>query len=175
MRALMRWQMGDPAKVYERMEEGRLRGDRRGLMEDPFGALWRKGVIVMTRDESEQIEELLLTWYRWAKPYTPVRGAPRVSPYGRNTSPDAGNVHDDQDEVDARIAAAEAETVDACLNDLTWESRAAVGIHVANKAAGAQVYRNARMTVEESHQAYQQAKVDLLPLLHRRGMMRMAA
>lgn len=170
---LHRWEMGDPAKVYEQKEAAQLKRQIRKATVDPFGAVWVNKVKVMTREESEQIEELLMRWYEWARAYRPALGAPRVSPYGRGV--ESSDVYSDGDDVDARIAAADAEAVDACLNELTWQARAAVGIHIANRAAGAEVYRNPRMTAEESHQHYQQAKMDLLPLLQRRGMLRVAA
>lgn len=168
-----RWQLGDPAKVYEQIEAGNRKRERRELKADPFGAIWRKGVMVMNREDSERIEELLMTWYEWARAYRPALGAPRVSPYGRGA--DSGDVYADGDEIDARLRAADAEAVDACLNELTWQARAAVGLHMAAKAADARVLRNPRMTAEEAHQAYQQAKLDLVPMLRRRGMLKMAA
>jgi hypothetical protein len=165
--------MGDPAKVYEQIEAGRRKRERRELRTDPFGAIWRKGVMVMTRDESEQIEELLMNWYEWARAYRPALGAPRVSAYARGA--DSSDVYADSDEIGARIAASEAEAVDACLNELPWQARSAVGLHTARMASDAKVLRNPRMTDEEAHQAYQQAKLDLVPLLRRRGMLKVAA
>ncbi|OZI26703.1 hypothetical protein CAL26_05110 [Bordetella genomosp. 9] len=168
-----RWELGDPAKVYERIEAGKRNKERRELKADPFGAIWRKGVMVMDRDDSERIEELLMTWYEWARAYRPALGAPKVSPYGRGA--DSSDVYADGDEIDSRLRAADAEAVDACLNELTWQARAAVGLSMAEKASDARVLRNPSMTLEEAHQHYQQAKLDLVPLLRRRGMLQMAA
>lgn len=165
-----RWEMGDPAKVFERIEAGRRNRERRELKSDPFGAIWKKGAIVMDREDSERIEELLMTWYEHAKAWRPALGAPRVSPYGRGA--DSGDVYADGDEIDARLRASDAEAVEACLNELTWQARAAIGLHLAEKASDARVLRNPRMTAEEAHQAYQQAKLDLLPLMRHRGLIR---
>lgn len=172
---LHRWEMGDPAKVYEQKEAAQLKRQIRKATVDPFGAVWVNKVKVMTREESEQIEELLMRWYEWARAYRPALGAPRVSPYGRNVEPNTGDVHTDPYELDARLAAADAEVVDACLSELSWRARSAVGIHVANRAAGAEVYRNPRMSREETHQEYHRAKIDLLPMLQRRGMIQSSA
>jgi len=170
--ALPRWMYGDPAKVYERMEAGRQKQVRQDLKEDPFGALWKKGEMVMTREESDQVEELLMVWYERAKPYKVALGAPRISPYCRGM--DSSDVYADADDVDARINAADAEAVEACLNELSWQARSAVGMHLATKAGDAKVWRNPRLTPEEAHAAYQQAKVDLLPQFHRKGLLRRA-
>jgi hypothetical protein len=171
MAELMRWQMRDPCLVLESKQAAAINRARRALFENPFGELWRKGERIMDRDESAQIEELLMVWYGWAKRYRPQLGAPRITPYGRHTEPDAGNVHDDGDEVDARIATDKAEAVDACLNELTTLQRVAIGLHVANKDAGAAVYRSERLPGEKQHQVYQEAKAELLPMLRRKGFM----
>lgn len=167
-----RWELGDPAKVYERIEG--MRSRRQGpIKQDPFGALWRKGVIVMTRDESEQIEELLLTWYYWAQAHREQLGYSRVSPGFQYA--DSSDVHEDDEDRDARLNRLVAEQVDACLNGLPVELRAAVGLHTANRAAGADVYRNPRCSAEEQHRRYQEAKLQLLPLLRRRDLVKIAA
>ena len=161
---LPRWAMGDPAEVHERLEGIR----RRQAQKEPRGieSLFREAT--MTQDESAQIEDLLMDWYSWAKAYRPALGGPRVSAYCRGAR--AGDVHSDTDEVDARLAAVKAEQVDVCLNELSWQHRAAVGIHTANREARQQVYRNPRMNGQQQHEAYQQAKLALLPKLRRRGL-----
>jgi len=173
MNDLPRWMMGDPAKVYEQIEEGRRKRARRELKVDPFGAIWRKGAVVMTRDESEQIEELLLTWYYWADAHREQLGYRRVSPGFQYA--DSTEVHEDDDDRDARLNRYVAEQVDACLLALPVDLRAAVGIHTANRAAGNEVYRNPRCTPEEQHRRYQEAKLQMLPLLRRRDLIKIAA
>ncbi len=74
-----------------------------------------------------------------------------------------------------RADAVEAQAVEACVDQLDWRARAAIGMHLSEKAAGARVIRNPRLSVEEAHQAYQQAKLDLAPLLRQRGMLKIAA
>jgi len=170
MVALPRWMYQDPSIVCEQlqaMERKRAKRPPRMTIQDLFYGS------DMTREESDQIEELLLIWYEWARRYRPALGAPRVSPYGRGSSGDAYGPSGD--EVDARIAAEKAAAVDVCLNELTWQQRSAVGIHIANKAAGSTVYKNPRLTPEQHHSSYQEAKSTLLPMLRKRGMVRTAA
>ncbi|MCZ8402198.1 hypothetical protein O9570_12135 [Achromobacter xylosoxidans] len=81
-------------------------------------------------------------------------------------------VRGDADEIDQRLAAAQAEQVDVCIDSLRWQLRAAIGIHAGNKAAGARVYSNLRLTAEQQHAAYQEAKAELMPALRRRGLIR---
>ncbi|MDQ2139570.1 hypothetical protein RBI14_15500 [Alcaligenaceae bacterium B3P038] len=165
-----RWERLDPCEVLMRRQEIQMRPAPLQLTEDPFGAIREQGRLVMTKEESEQIEELLMGWYRWAKTYRPNLGAPRVSAYGRGASD--SDVHADGDDIDARIYVEQCKAVETCLNDMSWQARAAVGIHTANKACGNDVYRNPRMTKEQQHEEYQRSKLDLLPRLQRRGILR---
>ncbi|ANN74595.1 hypothetical protein BAU08_05760 [Bordetella bronchialis] len=129
----------------------------------------------MTRDESEQVEELIMTWYRWTAGYRPHLDGPRISPYCRGAEAAVGQTNSTDAERDARLAIATAQQVEPCIMSLHWQLRSAIGIHAGNRAAGAEVYRNPRMTAEQVHQQYQQAKVELLPQLRRRGLVKVAA
>jgi hypothetical protein len=173
--ALPFWQYQDPEKVLmQKQAAAQNRVTRRPpAKEDPFGAMWIGRERVMTRDESDGIEELLMVWFEWANAYRVALGVPRIAPYGRNAGTD--DTRTEGDEVDARLNAVTAEQVDLCLDGLTWQMRAAVGIHIGNKHAGNAVFRNPRMTVEEQHAAYLQAKIALLPLLRKRNLLREAA
>ncbi|MFY3456952.1 hypothetical protein ACOTJD_09845 [Achromobacter xylosoxidans] len=172
---LRRWERDDPAKVLERKQDEQIR--RRAWVNwkeiriDPFGAVWFGKEQVMTREESEQIEALVMVWYRWTSAYRPNLGAGRVSIYARGVSE---AVDGDADEIDQRLAAAQAEQVDVCIDSLRWQLRAAIGIHAGNKAAGARVFSNPRLTPEQQHAAYQEAKAELMPALRRRGLIRCA-
>lgn len=171
----MRWQMRNPAEVLERIQDMQQRR-RRGLLKvDPFGSVWEKGALIMTRDESEQVEDLIMTWYRWTLGYRPHLDGPKVSPYCRGADAAAGDTNATAEERDDRLAVATAQQVEPCIMSLHWQLRAAIGIHAGNRAAGAAVYRNPRLSAEQAHQQYQQAKVELLPLLSRRGLVRKAA
>src|SRR5690606_38787562 len=94
-----RWMMGDPARVYERMEQMRAR---------------RKSA--MTQDQSAEVEALLDEWYGWARAQREFLGHSRISPMFRNA--DSSEVHDTGGDIDARLHNITAEMVDTCLNEL---------------------------------------------------------
>jgi len=123
--------------------------------------------------ENDPAEGLIMTWYRWTQSHREFLGYPNVSPTFRVAK--SGITHDeiiDREDRDARIARLQAEQVDACIDALpTWQMRSAVGLHAANKAAGSQIYRNPRMSTQQLHQAYQEAKTLLIPMFVMRGLM----
>lgn len=174
MSELMRWEYGDPARILERRQE--MREAARPFVKwadirvDPFGAVWFGGKQAMTRDESEQIETLVMHWYRWTSMYRPHLSGPRMSAFAREAASDY--VHESREDMDARLEAMTAEQVDVCIDALRWQLRSAIGIHAANKAAGNQVYENPRMTRDQQHAAYQEAKAELLRPLIARGLVK---
>ncbi|AMG38448.2 hypothetical protein AL504_21910 [Achromobacter xylosoxidans] len=121
----------------------------------------------MTREESDQVEALIMEWYHWSRGYRPALGVGRVSAFARGMT--ANEAYDDED-VDARLAAARGEQTELCIDELPWQQRSAIGVHAGNRAAGARVFSNPRLTPEQQHAAYQEAKVALLPALRRRGL-----
>ncbi|MBN9641737.1 MAG: hypothetical protein J0I68_24585 [Achromobacter sp.] len=121
----------------------------------------------MTREESDQVEALIMEWYHWSRGYRPKLGVGRVSAFARGMTAD--EAYDDED-VDARLAAARGEQTELCIDELPWQQRSAIGVHAGNRAAGARVFSNPRLTPEQQHAAYQEAKVALLPALRRRGL-----
>lgn len=127
----------------------------------------------MTEVESEELEELLMTWYRWAKAYREHLGYRRVAPGFRDVSDQDGYGCDD--ETDARLNRHVAEQVDACLNALPLDLRAAVGVSLRNRDAPQQVFRNPRCSPEEQQRRYQEAQYRLLPMLRRRDVMQVVA
>lgn len=164
--------MRDPFEVYARLEEQAQRQHARSAKGRAERA--RQGIeqlfkeTPMTQDESEQVEGLLETWYRHEDRYRPALGAPRVSPSCRGH--DVGEVHDDGDDRDAKLERVTAEAVGACIDELHYLERAAIGVHFRNKYAGVSVHRNPR--IEDQHAKYQEAKGKLWPMLKRRGMVR---
>ena len=155
-----RWRMADPFHVYARIEQQEQR--RRARKESPFWAT------PMTQDQTDQIEVLLMEWFRHELSYRPNLGAPRVCSYARDHR--SSDVHNDRDEADARIAKYNAEAVAACLDDLPWQQKAAVGMHCRTKHSGVSVVRNPRMTIEEHRLMYLAALDALWPMLKRKGM-----
>ncbi|MFY1914825.1 hypothetical protein ACOTB6_24940 [Achromobacter xylosoxidans] len=150
MRWLRRWERDDPAAVLERKQDQQVRHRARvnwkEIRIDPFGVMWFGKEQVMTREESEQIEALVMVWFRWTRAYRPNLGAGRVSIYARGMRE---SVETDADEIDQRLAAAQAEQVDVCIDSLRWQLRAAIGIHAGNKAAGACVFSNLRRVFDD--------------------------
>ncbi len=115
----------------------------------------------MTLDESQQIEDLLVIWYRYERAYMPHLGAPRVSPSCR--SHDSGDVHQDAEDRDDDLERLKAQVIAKCIDELHYMHRAAIGVHMRNKVAGVSVHRNPR--IEDQHTTYQAAKAELLPRL----------
>jgi hypothetical protein len=129
----------------------------------------------MTQDQSEQVEELLLAWHRWQDSYRPQLGAPRCSPTCREYEIPAKSQTDQErsEAVDAKIFKRNGETVDACVDALPrWEHRAAIQTSMTNKRAGYSVFKNPRLTPEQSHEFYQEAKSLLLPKFVTRGLIK---
>ena len=113
----------------------------------------------MTREETDVLMELLDTWYRWQAAYFPNLGA-TVTLY---RDYDSGLV--DEDEVDARYRKETAEAVEACMDYLTANQRAAVQVMMRNRM-GPVVWRSHRTNPAE----FQNAIDRLWPVLVRRGL-----
>lgn len=129
----------------------------------------------MTQDQSEQVEELLLAWHRWQGAYSEKLGMPRCSPTCRECEIPAKNQTDQErsEAVDAKIFKRNGETVDACVDALPrWEHRAALQTSLTNKRAGYSVFKNPRLTAEQSHEFYQEAKSLLLHKFVTRGLIK---
>jgi hypothetical protein len=133
----------------------------------------------MTLDQSEQIEELLLNWYRWqiaqsnadllALWYRPVDRTCREA----EIPTDADDlVEESYQWVDDRLAA----HVDTCMDDLsnrgtlTAEMRAAISTSMRNKESGYSVWSSGRAGVQ--HATYQAAKERLLPMFLSRNLVK---
>ncbi|CAB3784417.1 hypothetical protein [Pararobbsia alpina] len=128
----------------------------------------------MTLDESEQVETLLIEWHRWQSSYFPALGAGRCDPTCREYR--SGNQWLDAKEraeiADAKIWKANSEIVEVCVDTLTWQHRAAIQVSMKNKRVGVSVWGNARLSAEESHRLYQEAKDLLFPMLFSRGLIK---
>ena len=125
----------------------------------------------MTKDQSDQVEHLLRSWYRWqirqshaetlSHFYRPTDMTCRgyTTPEGADDADDAYQWADDR----------ESEQVQLCIDQLVIEQRAAISVSMRNKECGVSVWRSARSVTP--HQDYQAAKAALLPMLERRGIM----
>ena len=135
----------DPLQVLL-MKEGRRKPRIESLFEDR-----------MTEEQSDKLEDLILTWYEYEAAYRPALGAPRVSPSARQYR--SSEVHDDRDEAEARYRKSVAESVSACIDELPVMQRVAIQLHCYAKQSGASVIKSPRMTLEERHANYQMAKL----------------
>ncbi|WP_321865706.1 hypothetical protein [Paraburkholderia tropica] len=130
----------------------------------------------MTPEQSQEIEEILLTWYRWqirqshaetlAHFYRPADRTCRgyVTP--------ASTEEDDEDAyqwADDR----QSEQVQLCVDRLAPEQRAAISVSMRNKECGRDVWSSTRAGAQ--HVVYQAAKECLLPLLTARHLIRAVA
>jgi len=122
----------------------------------------------MTKEESDNIEELILLWYQWADRYRPNLGAPKTSLYSKKAI--SSNVYSDTNEVDERLNSMLAEQIEVCIDELCWQWRSVIGIHAANKATRTKIFRNPRMTNEQHQTEYQKAKEQLLISFQKRGL-----
>lgn len=127
----------------------------------------------MTREQSEQIEELLLEWYRWqirqshaaklAHFYRPEDRTCRGYETPSNADDDAEDAYqwaDDQ----------QSEQVQLCVDALTPEQRAAISTSMRNKECGYQIWSSGR--AGDQHATYQAAKERLVPMLISRHLIR---
>lgn len=162
----------DPMLIVQEKQERELKRKQAParLREDPFGNIMRGATVIMTREENDEIEDLLMVWYYWARADRPQLGHSRTSPGFELV--ERSDVYVDSDDIDARVNAYDAEQVDVCINELPLMMRAAIGVHTANKAEGKAASRNSRTTPEAQHRQYQEAKVRLLPMLRGRGLLR---
>ncbi|WP_177314408.1 hypothetical protein [Burkholderia ubonensis] len=119
----------------------------------------------MTPDQSQQIEELLLTWYQWqirqshaeqlAHFYRPEDRACR----GYETP----MTEEELDERASRwVEDQQAEQVQLCIDTLPADQRAAISVSMRNKECGRDVWRSGR--AGDQHATYQAAKDALLPM-----------
>lgn len=129
----------------------------------------------MTEDQSEQVESLLIAWHRWQSVYSENLGMPRCSPTCREYEIPMSRLSDQErsEIVDAKIWKKNSEAVDVCVDSLPrWEHRAAIQTSMTNKRAGYSVFSNPRLSPEESHRYYQDAKEILLPKFTARGLIK---
>lgn len=129
---------------------------------------------IMTLDESEQVETLLLEWHRWQGSYFPALGGNRCDPTcrGYRTSDQWLTPKERSELADQKIWKANSEAVEVCVDTLSWQMRAAIQTSMQNKRVGYSVFSNARIPAEESHRLYQEAKDILFPLFDARGLIK---
>lgn len=130
--------------------------------------------MIVTKEISEQIEDLLVVWHCWMQAQRPYLGAPRVSPGFAHA--DSTEVYDDGNDRDDKINRYQAEQVNVCIDELRFEYRLVISVYAKNKAAGTSVFRNPRLqylSPEARHAAYQEAKVALAQRLLKRNLIQL--
>jgi hypothetical protein len=129
--------------------------------------------VQMTQDQSEQVEELLIQWHRYQDMYSPAVGFPRCDPTCRDYQI-PGRLTDAERSAmsEAKIWKHRSEQVDLCVDKLHWEQRAAIQVSMKNKRCGFSVWNNPRISQEDSHRHYQEAKTLLYPMLVSRGLIK---
>lgn len=165
MSELRRWQMRDPMLVLEQKQAMEVKRGKREAETQGIEDLFMEPLL--TLDQIEQVEELLIVWYGYEASYRPALGAPRVSPSCREYR--SGNVHDGTDETDALLNRATAEAVGLCVDELTLQERAAVQVQMRNRVARAAVHRHPR--TENQRMDYYSAREKLWGKLLAKGLL----
>lgn len=127
----------------------------------------------MTPDQSQQIEELLLTWYRWQ-----IRQshAEQLAHFYRPEDHTCRGYETPMNEVELDEQAEQwsedqqAEQIQLCIDLLPVEQRAAISVSMRNKECGCSVWSNAR--AGDQHVSYQAGKAALLPMFIQRDLMK---
>ncbi|MBR7961229.1 hypothetical protein KDW41_12315 [Burkholderia vietnamiensis] len=130
----------------------------------------------MTPDQSQQIEELLLTWYRWQIRQSHAETLSHFyRPEDRTCRGYITPRADEEDDEDAYQWAddRQSEQVQLCVDMLAAEQRAAISVSMRNKESGANVWSNARAGAQ--HATYQAAKAALLPMLISKHLIKVGA
>ena len=128
----------------------------------------------MTPDQSQQIEELLLTWYGWQIRQS---DAERRAHWYRADDRTCREYETpmNADELDEQAEQwsedQQAEQVQLCIDLLPLEQRAAISVSMRNKECGRDVWSSIRAGA--AHATYQHAKVELLPMLICKQLIRM--
>lgn len=165
-------QMEQARQAVLRVSQGWVAPARREAAVTPKAAAPREVIRLAPRTaptEADQAEALIMDWYHWTRGYRPKLGVGRIAAFARGMVPDDAYV--DSEDVDARLNAARCQQVDLCIDELPWQQRAAIGVHAGNKAAGAAVFRNPRLSPQAQHAAYLDARAALLPALRRRALL----
>lgn len=127
----------------------------------------------MTPDQSQQIEELLLTWYRWQ-----IRQshAEQLAHFYRPEDHTCRGYETPMNEVELDEQAEQwaedqqAEQAQLCIDLLPVEQRAAISVSMRNKECGCGVWSSAR--AGDQHASYQAGKAALLPMFIQRGLVK---
>ncbi|KVF22929.1 hypothetical protein [Burkholderia cepacia] len=138
----------------------------------------------MTPDQSQQIEELLLTWYRWQIRQSHAETLSHFyRPEDRTCRGYVTPTTDEEDDESAYQWAddRQSEQVQLCIDQLTIQQRSAISVSMRfkesadgcrelNTACGADVWSSGRLG--HRHVVYQAAKDTLLPMFIARHLIK---
>lgn len=128
----------------------------------------------MTFDESEQVETLLLEWHRYQDVWRPALAGGRCDSTcrGFQISKQLMTPAELAAQADHKIWKTNSEIIECLVDGLSWQHRAAMQTSLRNKRSGASVFSNARLSTEETHVLYQDAKEILFPKFEARGLIK---
>ncbi|KVZ58472.1 hypothetical protein WL21_32515 [Burkholderia ubonensis] len=127
----------------------------------------------MTTDQSQQIEELLLTWYRWQIRQSHAETLSHFyRPEDRTCRGYEAPMSDEEldEQADRWVEDQQAEQVQLCIDMLRAEQRAAISVSMRNKECGRDVWSSGR--AGDQHATYQVSKEALLPMLVSRRLVK---
>lgn len=127
----------------------------------------------MTPEQSQQIEEILQTWYHWQIRQSHAETLSHFyRPEDRTCRHYVTPSSPDEDDEDAYQWAddRQSEQVQLCVDRLSAEQRAAISVSMRNKECGRSVWSSERAGAQ--HATYQGAKECLLPLLIARHLIK---
>ncbi|MGU7784898.1 hypothetical protein [Burkholderia sp. PU8-34] len=130
----------------------------------------------MTPDQSQQIEELLLTWYQWQIRQSHAETLSHF--YRPEDRTCRGYVtpttdEEDDDATDQWLDDSKSEQVQLCVDMLPADQRAAISTSMRNKECGRSVWSSGR--AGNQHATYQAAKERLLPILIARSLIKVTS
>jgi hypothetical protein len=118
----------------------------------------------MERQTDKEIADaLLLEWYYWADLYRPKLGAPRVSPYCKDSR--TSKQYDDPADLSRdKVYQNQMEAVDYCIDAIAVPMQQAIGIEMKNRVAKAAVWRS------PSGASYVEALFVIMPVMRKKGL-----
>lgn len=123
----------------------------------------RKEVEVDRQSDKEKADTLLIEWYRWSKLWRPKLGAPRISPYSRQ-SVSSKQYDDPADLTHDKVYQKEMEAVEYCVDALPVPLQQAIGTEMRNREVNAKVWRN------PANRSFEDALQAILPVMRKRGL-----
>jgi hypothetical protein len=128
----------------------------------------------MTQDQSNEVEDLLRTWFEWQCRQSIAMHAkmfyrPTDATFRQSVTQ---TTCDEDDEAAYQWADdRQSEQVQLCVDELPADQRAAISTSMRNKASDAMVWRSTR--AGDQHETYQAAKENLYPMLVERDLIRL--